>query len=230
MKKRTLFSASDRQRIEEAVRSAEAGTRGEIVVAAVPASGDYPGTAWAGACAGSLAGLSGLVLVHWLGDAWGFGSPFWVLLAAAAGAAAGFLAVSASGSLVRLLASDEVLDRQVGLAARAAFVDHEVFATRDRSGVLLFVSLLEHRVVVLADSGIESRVEAGEWQGIVDGVVRGIREDRAADALIEAVSRCGGILARHGLARRPDDADELDDRLRLGGPGAGGAEGGERDG
>jgi putative membrane protein len=211
----TLFSDEDLRRIEEAVGCAEARTRGELVVAAVPASGDYPGTAWMGACLGALAALSAAVLYHWLGRSWGFGSPFLVLLVSAAGAVLGHLLAGRVAFLKRHLTPDDELDAQVDLAARAAFVEHEVFATRDRSGVLLFLSILEHRVVVLADSGVEAVVEPGEWQAIVDRVVIGIRAGRACDALVEAIERCGDILARTGLERRSDDADELDNRLRL---------------
>lgn len=224
----TLFSESDLRRIEEAIRDAEARTRGEIVVVAAPASGDYPGAAWTGACLGGLGALLVLVLVHWLGDLWGVGSPLWALSAAAGGAAAGYLAAAASDRLKRLMVADEVLERQVDLAARAAFVDHEVFATRDRSGVLLYLSLLEHRVEVLADAGVEAVVQPGEWDEVVAGIVRGIREGRAADALIEAIGRCGEILDRRGLERRADDVDELSNRLRW--EGGDGGDGGERGG
>lgn len=214
----SLFSDSDLRRIEDAIREAEARTRGEVVAAAVPASGAYPGAAWAGACLGALSALLVLVLAHLLTDVWGLGAPLWALLAASGGAAAGYLAVGRSDALKRLLTADEVLDRQVALAARAAFVDHEVFATRDRSGVLLYLSLLEHRVVVLGDAGVEAHVAPGEWDDIVGGIVRGIRERRAADALVAAIERVGEILDRRGLERRADDRDELANRLRLDAP------------
>lgn len=215
----TLFSESDLRRVEEAIRDAEAQSRGEIVAAAVPSSGAYPGAAWAGACLGALSSLLLLVLAHLATDVWGLGAPLWALLAASGGAALGYLVVGRSDALKRLLTADEVLDRQVGLAARAAFVDHEVFATRDRSGVLLYLSLLEHRVVVLGDSGIEACVAPGEWDDIVAGIVRGIHEDRAAEALVAAIGRVGEILDRRELERRPDDRDELANRLRLDGEG-----------
>lgn len=211
----SLFSEPDLRRIEEAIRDAEARSRGEIVAAAVPASGVYPGAAWTGACLGGLSALLVLVLAHLLTDVWGLGAPLWALLAASGGAAVGYLVAARSDAMKRLLTADEVLDRQVGLAARAAFVDHEVFATRDRSGVLLYVSLLEHRVVVLGDAGIEACVAPGEWDEIVAGVVRGIREGRAADALVAAIARVGEILDRRGLERRAEDRDELENRLRL---------------
>lgn len=213
----TLFSDSDLRRIEEAIRGAEAQSRGEIVAAAVPASGAYPGAAWAGACLGALSALLLLVLAHLLTDVWGLGAPLWALLAASGGAAGGYLVVGRSDTLKRLLTDDQVMDRQVDLAARAAFVDHEVFATRDRSGVLLYLSLLEHRVVVLGDAGVEAHVAPGEWDEIVAGIARGIREGRAAEALVAAIGRVGDILDRRGLERRTDDRDELGNRLRLDG-------------
>lgn len=222
MSQLSLFSDSDLRRIEGAIREAEARTRGEIVAAAVRASGAYPGAAWAAACLGALSALLLLLAVHRWADLWGLGAPLWALLAASAGAAAGYLAGASSDALKRLLTADEVLDRQVTLAARGAFVDHEVFATRDRSGVLVYLSLLERRVVVLGDSGIEAHVDPGEWDDIVAGIVRGIREGRAADALVEAIGRVGEILDRRGLERRPDDVDELPNRPRLDGDGGGG--------
>lgn len=223
MKPRTIFSDADLRRIEASIREAEERTRGEIVVAVTPASGDYPGAAWTGACLAGLGTLLLLVVAHTLTDVWGLGSPMWALLSAAGGAAVGYLAVGSSPALTRLLFPDEVMARQVDLAARAAFVDHEVFATRDRSGVLLFISLLEHRVEVLGDSGIEAHVEPGEWNRIIEGIVRGVREGHAADAVLEAVGHCGEILDRRGLERREDDRDELSNRVRIdGGDGEGG--------
>ena len=217
MKIDSLFSEDDLRRVEEAVGRAEESSRGELVVAAVERSGAYAGAVWFAACLGSIAALMTVVLIHWLGESWSFGSPFAVLVAATVGAGLGYLVVARSGTVRRWLTPGDVLDGQVGLAARAAFLEHEVFNTRDRSGVLLFLSLMEHRVMVLADEGIDDRVEPGEWQEIVDGVVAGIRGGRAAEALIEAIGRCGEILDRRGLERRCDDEDELPNRLRLSG-------------
>lgn len=214
---RKLFTEADRTRIADAVRAAEARTRGEIVTAVVPASDDYDGAVWRGAAFGALLGPLALVLVDLAAGLWSDPAPWQMVLAAAGGCAFGFLAVRASASLTRWLASDEELDLRVGRAAREAFLEHEVFATRDRSGVLIFLSLLEHRVVVLADSGIDARVAPGEWSGIVEGIVRGIRAGRPADALVESVGRCGEILERAGLEPRAEDRDELDDALRIGG-------------
>lgn len=215
---RTLFTESDRGRIADAVRAAEERTSGEIVAAVTDASDDYDGAAWRGAAFGALAAPLLVVLVDWAAGLWSEPSSWLLLLVGAAGCAAGFAAVRSSARLTRWLAADEDLDQRVSRAASAAFVEHEVFATRDRSGVLIFLSLLEHRVVILGDSGVDARVRPGEWTEIVDGIVRGIRDGRPADALIEGIERCGALLERPGLERQPDDRDELTDALRVDGP------------
>ena len=226
MNPRDLFSDADRQRIADAVRRAEDRSRGEIVTAVTAASDDYDGALWRGATFGALAGPLLLAVLDWAAGWWGSPSAWIMLLAAAGGAAAALLVVGASGTLVRWLTPADEIDRRVERAARSAFLEHEVFATRDRSGVLLFLSLLERRVVVLGDSGIDAVVEPGEWTGIVDGVARGIRAGRPADALIEAVETCGALLERTGLERRPDDRDELPNEVHFDDEGTGGT--GER--
>lgn len=217
MPARELFTEADRARIAAAVGAAESRSRGEIVTAIVPRSDDYDGAVWRGAAFGALLGPLLLALADLATGAWGDPPPWWMVLSAAGGCALGFLAVRSSARLTRWLAADDEIDLRVGRAAREAFLEHEVFATRDRSGVLIFLSLLERRVVVLGDSGIDAVVEPGEWSEVVDRIVRGIREGRAADALVAAVGRCGELLDRAGLERRSDDRDELDDRPRIGG-------------
>ena len=99
--------------------------------------------------------------------------------------------------------------------AAEAFVSEEVFNTRDRSGILIFLSLLEHRVMVVGDTGINARVKAQEWHAIVKTIVDGIVAGRPAEGLIEGIRQRGALLALKGVARRSDDRDELPDSLRM---------------
>ena len=100
-------------------------------------------------------------------------------------------------------------------ARRSRFVEEEVFDTRDRTGILLFVSLFEHRIEVVGDSGINDKVEPAEWVEVVDLVRAGIRRQSLADGLVQAVERCGDLLHRRGVEVRPDDTDELADDVRV---------------
>ena len=215
-----FFSGEDLAEIERRVREAERATGGEIVVHAVDASDDYPEAAWSAAAAGAALLPLAAAAVHRGAGFWGWADHWtghwllWIVLPALVGAALGWLAAALLPDFRRRLAREADLARRTDLRAAAAFVSEEVFDTRDRTGVLLFVSLFEHRVVVLADSGIHARVPPGSWESIVDGVVAGIRAGEPGRAVAEGVERCGRLLAEHGVARRPDDRDELTDPMR----------------
>ena len=100
-------------------------------------------------------------------------------------------------------------------AAAAAFVRGEVFATRERTGILVFLALLEHRVVVLGDAGINERVQPEEWQAIANDIVAGIRRSRPAAALAAGIEACGRLLAERGVPQVEEDVNELPDRPRF---------------
>jgi putative membrane protein len=211
-----FFNAADLDAIEGAVREAEARTSGEIVPYVVAASDEYPSAAWKGAAFGAFLGPLIAAAAYHFGGFWATHVLLWIALPAAAGGAVGYLLTEGVPALRRRLAGDEVLEARSRLRAEAAFLEAEVFRTRERTGILLFLSLFERRVVVLGDTGIHQKVAAGEWDGIVRTVVAGIRSRRPAEALIAAIRECGALLERHGVKRRADDRDELSNELRRG--------------
>ena len=209
-----LFSESDLDAIRRAVGGAERRTSGEIVPFVVGASDDYLEASWRGATLGALLGALAAALVHQLAGLWGGWFAAWVVAPPAAGAAAGFLAATFVHPLRRLLLDGATIERSVRRRAEQAFLSEELFRTRDRTGILVFLSLFERRVVVLADTGITAVVPQAAWDAIVAGLVAGIRAGRAASALVAAIDACGAVLTQYGVAIRPDDRDELSDALR----------------
>jgi putative membrane protein len=212
-----LLSDADREAVRAAVAEAEKRTSGEIVPYVVPASDAYPNAIWKGAAFGALAGPLLALALHRLWDLWGSHFELWLLVPSAAGAAIGFLLAAFVPPVKRWLAGDEMLELRTRQRAEMAFLEEEVFRTRERTGILLFLSLFEHRVVVLADSGIHTLVQPGQWDGIAAAIASSIRAGRAREALLEAIRSCGDLLERHGVARRADDVNELPDELRRGG-------------
>lgn len=208
-----FFKPEDIDEIKAAVAAAEAGTSGEIVPYVVGRSDDYPEASWKAAAFGAFAGALLAAGIHEIGHFWGY-SLGWIALPSFAGAACGVLAALAPGVRLRLV-SPEQLAEQVDRRARAAFLEQEVFKTRERTGVLIFVSLFEHRVVVLGDAGINAKVEQSQWDAIVADIVAGIRAGAPGAALAKAIGRCGALLAERRVERRSDDRDELDDGLRF---------------
>ncbi len=96
-------------------------------------------------------------------------------------------------------------------AAIEQFYTRHLARTRNRTGVLIFVSMAERYARIIADDGIASKVPQAEWQSAVDALTGHMREGRIAPAFITAIERCGAVLAAHAP---PDGAaNELPDRL-----------------
>lgn len=211
-----FFSEQDLKRIENAVRDAEQRTGGEIVPYAVHASDAYEVALWrAGFLVGCAAFCAFLAIYHLTDLAWEPYVAAELAVATLAGSVIGMLLASYVPAVKRLFAGKHTMDLRVRQRAADAFLAEEVFKTRDRSGILIFLSFLERKVIVLGDSGINAKVAQEDWNAIVTKIVDGIRAGKPADAIVEAIRDCGSLLERHGVARRPDDTDELKNRMRM---------------
>jgi putative membrane protein len=171
---------------------------------------------WKGAALGALLGsLVALVTYEW-GGFWNLYVPLWIAVPAPAGGAVGYLLTAWLPALRRWMAGDLILDARSRRRAEVAFLEQEVFRTRDRTGILLFLSLFEHRAVVLGDTGINQKVEQAQWDAVVRNLAAGIRAGRPGAAMVEAIRACGDLLERYEVTRRSDDQDELANELRRG--------------
>lgn len=209
-----FFSPADHRAIEAAVREAEARSAGEIVPYTVERSDRYLRALWCAATLGALSASLLAALVRWAGEVWAGPVALWIALPPAAGAALGWLAALVVPAFRRALVPAEVMAARVHQRATQAFVEEEVFRTRDRTGILIFVSLFEHRVAVLADRGLDGRVTPREWEEVVQAIVAGMRRGEPGPALAEGIRRCASLAAQ--APPRPDDRDELPGQLRLG--------------
>jgi putative membrane protein len=199
-------SEEDRSRIATAIRAAEAKTSGEIICVLAQTSTD------ATALPVLLAALVALAL-PWLLVVLTKMSVHHILV----------LQVAVFFLLVLVLCLPRV---RVALLPRAArrYVAHraamEQFTIRgiarkkDRTGILIFVSLAEHYARIIADEGIAGRVAKSEWQDAVDALVGHMRGGRIVDGFIAAIGACGKVLAAH-FPRTETNRDELPDRIYL---------------
>lgn len=208
------FGEAELERVRAAVARAEERTAGELVTYLVGECDAYPEATWRGAAFGGLLGLATAAGFHDLLGLWSGLLLLWSAVPALLGAAAGVL-LARIPTIRRALISPREVERRVGLRAEAAFLEEEVFRTRDRSGILIFLALFERRAVVLGDSGIYQVIAPEEWHAVVDSLIAGIHEGHAVDALVAAVETCGRLLDERGIAIRPDDADELGDQPRV---------------
>jgi putative membrane protein len=187
----SVLKPVEKKRVEAAVTAAELKTSGEIVVAVVTQSGLYRwiyGTCvvlgWAGGTAIAWAiptaewGPSALTIITWQG---GSIAALWFL-------------IQIPGVRRQLVRKREMAER-VHAKSLQLFVESGTLKTKDRTGVLIYVSEFEHRVEILADVGIHSIVGDGYWKDQVDHIVAGIRAGKACDALCEAIGDIGAKLS-----------------------------------
>ncbi len=202
MRPSKLIPEADRERIEAAVRAAEASTSGEIVVSVVRSCSQYRAAPWrlGAALAGlALLGSGFLPIEGTLPELFG-------LQVAALCLAHALCRID---GVRHAFVSESELQTKVEAAALRAFTEHGIRATEARTGILIFVALLEHRVVVLGDEAVDRALDPDEsWDEVVALVLEGIRRGEPTEGLIRAIDRCGEILA-HPLPIRHDDQDEL---------------------
>jgi putative membrane protein len=200
-----MLTDSDRLRIEKAIEVAETKTSGEFITVVAGESDDYLYVpTLAAACIVFL--LSGAVLMFPLG----FG-----LLEFYAGQIVAFIALALAFRWPRakmLLVPRSVKHRRASRLARQLFHDLGLSSTRERTGVLLFVSAAERYVEIIADRGIQQHVDNALWERIVADFVRRVREGKVADGFVEAIEACTKVMAEHH-PWQPDDVNELPNRL-----------------
>jgi putative membrane protein len=96
--------------------------------------------------------------------------------------------------------------------AATQFLARNLHTTADRTGVLIFVSLLERYCEIIADTAVAAKVDNATWQEIIEEMLPAIRSGDLASGLEHAVGRCGRLLAHH-FPPGALNPDELPDHM-----------------
>ncbi|ODU19979.1 MAG: hypothetical protein ABS87_12565 [Sphingomonas sp. SCN 67-18] len=210
--------------ISEAVAAAEQGTAGEIVTIVADRSDAYHdvGLHWAIAAMLLVPALLAL-FPHWIVMLLNRFSNGWaeeprlasVMLALFALMTIAFLVVRYALAWMPLrmaLTPGATKDRRVRRRAVAFFKVGAERRTSGRTGILIYLSMAEHRAEIVADEAIHSRVAREAWGDAMIALIDHVRAGRTAEGMAAAVAQVGGILAQ-AFPRGADDVNELPDRL-----------------
>lgn len=211
----TRFSDQELQRIREAVRTAEERISGEIVPVFVETSGHYTIANYRGAVIGIGLFFVSLIVFDRFFPELALYDPVLILLLVSVGGMLGAILPQWVPGLKRLLVTRAQCDHAARSRAERIFLEQEVFNTRHRTGIMLFVSFFEHEVIVMADRGISKVVDQAEWDNVVAMITRRIPQGQVIDGMNEAIQRCSEILLEKGFARTANDVNELRDDLRV---------------
>lgn len=202
------LSQSDKDHLNQLVAEAEKCTNTQIVLAVVKRSDSYAELPWKAFAIGtSVAGLL-LFVLHAAIPSWY--SPTCVLIALAVTLATGIslaLLTIFVPSFATLFLTSHRAETEVKQHAESVFVSHEVFVTRKRTGILLFVSLFERKVFILPDKGICSLLGHNETGKIMKPMLALLRQHELRKAFEEGLNELTGILQK-SIWKVPDGSGE----------------------
>jgi len=206
---RLELSEDEREAIREAVAEVESVSGAEVVPVMAERSDDYRLADWRAAALGALIGGGA---APWLPDlvGWSAAAPLVPLAWLLAGSLVGVSIARWPVARRRLAGEREVAER-VAAGARDAFLANEVFRTRDRTGLLIYVSMFERRVEILADEAVYRAVPQTVWVALASEIAGKMRQSPPAAAVLVAIRRAGELVGEHGPHRRSDDRNELPD-------------------
>lgn len=202
-----MFSKDAIAQIDAAVMAAEKKTEGEIVPMVVAVSDVYPAAnlRFAIVAAGWLACLATYFLPHGFGYLT-FAIWFFPLVIA------GLFVVQHVPILKKLFLNRYEVEKETFERAVFEFSQHKIYKTKDRTGILIFVSLMERKVLVLADEGINAKVTQDTWDELVKNLIGAIKARRMAEGIATAITECGKILEKHFPATS-NNVNQLPNRL-----------------
>jgi putative membrane protein len=209
------FSTQDLDRIKAAVHQAESKISGEIVPVFVEKSGFYSVANYrAAGVAGALMFLFVIMFDRYM-PSLAIYDPLLIFLSVVMVSLIGALICNYIDFIKRIFIPQQHFDQATRQRAETAFLQEEVFNTRHRTGIMIFISFFEREVMVIADRGISKVVEQKEWDKMVQSIIQNIRMGKVVDGIEGAILRCGEILLEKGFLKTVDDVNELKDDLRI---------------
>jgi putative membrane protein len=215
VKSEKFFSKEERERIKEATIDVESRTIGEIAVMVVDHSGFYREAETIGSVlSGSLISLIITEILFHASETvadFFFHSTMWLFIPLAVVFFFPFKALFKTiPTLKFVFVGKKRKEGAVKERALRAFYEKGLYKTKQNTGVLFFLSLLERKVWVLADKGIHGKIHQRTLDRFANIVSKGIKEGRACGALCEAITEAGELLAKH-FPTVAGDIDELPD-------------------
>ena len=211
-----MLSTADKERIVDTVKQVETDTGGEVVVFVADQSDEYSVARWRAAVFFFLGFLAIVLAIRPVVSDWVpvlLGNNLSLIILGIIAGLAGGLLTPGIPMLKRAFVLDREFSREVSKAAAEAFIAEEVFATTLRNGVLIFVSELERMFEVVADSGIDSRIDDNEWVAVIDRMIEEHETAGLTNAIVTGVEACGDLFARE-IPNLANQRNELDDQVR----------------
>ena len=218
------LTAADHQKVSAAIAAAEGKSDGEIVAVATPISDSYHDVAlhWAVlVLIGSLAIFAAApsVLQFWFGVFFGGWRPeptlreLLTLLLVLSTAKFTIVLLALRYMPLRMaLTPGATKSRRVRRRAIVVFKAAAERRTVGRTGILIYLSMAEHRAEIVADEAILKVTDDVTWGEAMAALIVEVKQGRVADGMVAAIERVGAVLAEH-FPRSAADTNEIPDKL-----------------
>lgn len=209
------LSLAERNQLDDAVAQVEAMTGAQVIVACVPMSDSYAELPWlAFACVTAFASLA-IAAADVLNPGWGMDTAFlFAILSILASAAAAALATLFIPPLARCFLRKSRAEIEVRQQAQSLFLQHELFATRERCGVLILVSEFEREILILPDTGVSAKLPQSAFDAVIDSMRGPLARGRLAQGFEIGLATLQAAFVEHGLRFDPSSVQELPNSLQ----------------
>ncbi len=116
-----------------------------------------------------------------------------------------------SGEIRVSMRSNEVkknADADIRRLAEEEFHRLNMQNTRDKTGILIYLNLRLRQFFILADSGINEKVEQGVWDKVRDEIQSSFKNGLYLEGVLSGIESVGNILALH-FPIKEDDTNEI---------------------
>lgn len=213
---KSFLSEEGKKEIVEAVKKAELSTSGEIVPFIASSSSNYSQSLYLISLVAAVAATVPLTIlvmhIPGVGRFYSslFTSPFssrieglwfYCLLFFPVLFITGTV-VKSIPALLRMFIPASEMSEEVEETAFFEFYRNGLHRTREKNGILIYISIFERAVRIIADRGINDKTGTEPWTRIADGLSKGIRDKNQVKAICNAVMLCGDLLSSHFPASR----------------------------
>ena len=204
---RAKFDQAAGDALAQAISEIEKNTNAEIVVVVRGRSGSYRHADY---LVGAIVALIGLIFV--LFSPWEFHT-YWIPFDVIALFVAGAFVSSRGDWLRRLFTSKKFQQKAARTGAAAMFYEAGIANTSAENGLLIYLSLFERQMEVIADRGVLKAVPPRKWNHAVFEL-KELAKDAEPGKLVEGLRSLGKLLAEH-LPATGENPNELADGPRI---------------
>ncbi len=207
------LTSEEKEKVQQAIFKLEKACNGELVIYIARKSDSYIESCWKWA---TITGTMVLAVLAALSLSWS--NPYMLTdvneaIIIFGGMLYGFALPYFFPRLRLKMVSPATVRKRIMTRAHDIFLQKELFETSQRTGILFYISELEHNVTVLGDKGINAKIEQEDWVHVVNEIVQGIKSNNLPDGLIKAIQECEKLLLANDFKAVPGSTNELKDEI-----------------